>query len=486
MKKVLALVLALVLCLGVGAVSTASAEDAPYEIVWQRYGTADQTGVAAVQEQVNKWLADNGYNFTVDMSQTRNGDTIQIQMAAKEHIDIFWSNASDLTNTLLAGGFLYDIGGIYKDYEGLYNSIPENIWGSLLRNDGASLYQIPCYKEAGLANAFVIKKSDAEKFGWDEIIKNDPTRIWDIKEFEPYLAEAAETGEYDSLLYIAGQLQCNGSREYPGMDKFAAITDFLAIDLEGDTTKALKVTDIPAYQDIVKTMVKYCEAGYLNEEEATGTITDEKPWLFHSETLTPDFQNNMDNRYSKWDENGVYYMTMSDTYLTSTSALGSAYSIASYTENIDACMKFFDALYGNTEFADLCLYGIEGTNYTRNDDGTVTKIKDSGYDFATWATANVMTVSLESSDSADKKEQYAAFNAAAKDSILMGFVFDRTKVDAEYNACNAVKAEYQKLVEKGFMGEEGLQEYSDALDGAGVQVVLDELNAQLAEFFAAK
>ena len=42
------------------------------------------------------------------------------------------------------------------------------------------------------------------------------------------------------------------------------------------------------------------------------------------------------------------------------------------------------------------------------------------------------------------------------------------------------------MVEMGFMGEEGLQEYSDALDGAGVQVVLDELNAQLAEFFAAK
>ena len=89
-------------------------------------------------------------------------------------------------------------------------------------------------------------------------------------------------------------------------------------------------------------------------------------------------------------------------------------------------------------------------------------------------------------DSKDKKQQYADFNANAKDSILMGFVFDRTKVEAEYQACNAVKAEYQKLVEMGFMGEEGLQEYADALDGAGVQVVLDELNAQLAEFFAAK
>ena len=276
MKKVLALALALVLCLGVGAVSTASAEDAPYEIVWHRYGTADQTGVAAVQEQVNKWLADNGYNFTVDMSTTYSADNIQIQLAAKEHVDIFWSNASDRTNTLQAGNFLYDIGSIYKDYEGLYNSIPENIWNSLLRNDGKSLYQIPCYKEAGLANAIVVKKSDADKFGWTDIIANDPTRIWSYADLKPYLEEAAETGEYTYLLYMGGQLQCNGSREYPGMDKFAAITDFLAIDLEGDTTKAVKVTDIPAYQDIVKTMVEYNEAGFI-----TKIFAEENPWLFH-------------------------------------------------------------------------------------------------------------------------------------------------------------------------------------------------------------
>ena len=487
MKKILALVLALVLALGVGAVSTASADDAPYEIVWRRYGTADQTGVAAVQEQVNKWLSDNGYNFTVDMSQVRDGDTIQIQLAAKEHIDIFWSNASDLTNTLQAGGFLYDIGGIYKDYEGLYNSIPENIWGALLRNGGASLYQIPCYKEAGLATSIVIKKSDADKFGWTDIIANDPTRIWTFADLKPYLEEAAATGEYEYLInLLAFTSLCNGSREYAGMDQYAAITDFIAIDLEGDTTKAVKITDIPAYQEMVKTLVEYNEAGYISEDFITNNGTDEKTWLFHGETLTPDMQNNMDNRYSKFDENGVYYMNMSDTYLTSTSALGSAYSIASYTENVDACMKFFDVLYSNSELADLCLYGIEGVNYKRLDDGSCENIKDTGYDFATWATSNVMTVSLENTDSKDKKEQYAAFNASAKDSILMGFVFDRSKVEAEYAACNAVKAEYQKQVEWGFMGEEGLQEYSDALDGAGVQAVLDEMNAQLAEFFAAK
>ena len=238
LKKFLSLVLALVLCLSVCAISTASAEDAPYTVAVRRYGDADQTGVAAVQEQLNTWLADNGYNFTVDLSTVYAGNTIQIQLAAKDHIDIIWSNAGDMTNTLLGGNYLYDIGGIYKDYEGLYNSIPENIWNSLLRNGGTSLYQIPCYKEAGLANAIIIKKSDAEKFGWDEIIANDPTRIWSIAELEPYMAEAAETGEYEYLFNLNSMTSlCNASREYTGMDDYAAITDFIAIDLNGDTTR---------------------------------------------------------------------------------------------------------------------------------------------------------------------------------------------------------------------------------------------------------
>lgn len=485
MKKVLALVLALVLCLGVGAVSTASAESEPYEVVWHRYGTADQQGVAAVQEEVNKYLADKGLNITVDLSATYDGNTIQMRLAAKDHIDLFWSNASGTTNTLLAGNFLYDIGSIVKDYEGLYNSIPENIWNSVKRN-GESIYQIPCYKEAGLAQSIVIKKSDAEKYGWDEIINDDHTKAWSYEDLIPYIEEAVAADEYYYPLYLGGLIQCNGSREYPLMDEFAAVTDFAAIDLSGDTTVVQKVTDIPAYQNLVKTMVQMNENGWISEEFLAGGYSSENSWLFLMETLTPDMQANMDGRYAKWDENGVYYINMSKAYLSSNAALGSAMSIASYCENIDAVMSLLNLYYSDADFADLCLYGIEGTNYNRLDDGTVEKIADSGYSFDTWATANVMTVSLVNTDSADKKEQYADFNSSTTDSILLGFVFDQTPVDAEVQACNAVKSEYQKMVEMGFAGEEGLQEYSDALDAAGCQTVLDEINAQWTAFLASK
>ena len=53
-------------------------------------------------------------------------------------------------------------------------------------------------------------------------------------------------------------------------------------------------------------------------------------------------------------------------------------------------------------------------------------------------------------------------------------------------ACNAVVAEHQSLLEMGFAGEDGIAAYRDALVAAGAEKVLEEVNRQLAEFFAAK
>ena len=125
----------------------ASAEEAPYELVWLRYGsvgtTDTQPGLGAVQDAVNEWLKTNGYNFTVDMMHVEDMNNLQVQMAAKEKLDIIWRNASTLSDTLIRGNFLYNIVDLYKNYEGLYNSIPENIWNTLLRENGKALYMIP-------------------------------------------------------------------------------------------------------------------------------------------------------------------------------------------------------------------------------------------------------------------------------------------------------------------------------------------------------
>ena len=490
MKKFLSLVLALVLCLSVAGISMpATAEEEPYELVWLRYGSVGTTdmqpGLAPVQEAVNEWLKNNGYSFTVNMMQVEDMSNLQVQMAAKEKYDIVWRNASTLSDTLIRGGFLYNIIDLYKNYEGLYNSIPENIWNTLIRENGKALYIIPTYKECGIGVAVDVMVSTCERFGWDEILNDDHTKIWTIDELTPYIEEAMATGDYEVAYRF--NTRFNSSREYDQIDSIAAVNSFIGLDLTTDTQEAALVTDIPAYQDYIAVMNSWYEAGYIDDRFATGGITDEMNFVFYAEAMTPDHANQVNERsHLNKDGKGCVYIRLTDNYLNSTSSLGSGMAFASYTPHIDYCLEFMDALYSNTEFADLCLYGIEGVHYNRLEDGRVEKIADSGYDFGTWSCANVMTVSLCTTDSLDKKEKYAAFNENAKSSYILGFVFDTEPVASEVLACNAVVSEYQKLLENGFLGEDGLSDYREALVSAGAETVLAEVNRQLADFFAAK
>ncbi len=491
MKKLLSLVLALVLCLGMMSITLpAKADEEPYELVWLRYGqrgtTDAQAGLKPVQDAVNEWLKNNGYNFTVNMTQIEDMSTLQVEMAARDKMDIVWRNASDLSDTLVRGNFLYNIVDLYKNYEGLYNSIPENVWNTLLRENGTALYMIPTYKECGIAVYASVPVSVCERFGWDEILNDDHTKVWKVEELTPYIAEAMETGDFEVAYHF--NTFFNGNREHDLLDTIAAVNSFIGVDLEAEgNQKAALVTDIPSYQNYINLMNSWNEAGYIHEGYAAGGINDEMEILFYPEAATPDHQSQINSKqWLQKDGNGAVYIRLTDTYLNSTSALGSAFGFASYTEHIDYCMEFMDALYSKTELADLCLYGLEGVHYNRTEDGRCERIDDSGYRFDAWSCANVMVPSLSTTDSLDKKEKYAAFNESAKPSLLMGFVFDSTSVDAEVLACNAVVSEYQRMLEYGFLGESGLNDYRDALVAAGADKVVEEVNRQLEAFFASK
>lgn len=491
MKKFLSLILALVLCMGMASVTlSAKADEESYELVWLRYGqrgtTDAQSGLVEVQAAVNDWLKENGYNFTVDMTQIEDMSTLQVEMAAKDRMDIVWRNASDLSDTLIRGNFLYNIADLYKNYEGLYSSIPENVWNTLLRENGTALYLIPTYKECGLAVYASVPVSVCERFGWDEILNDDHTKVWSVEELTPYIEEAMATGDFEVAYHYNTLFQ--GNREHDLLDSIAAVNSFIGVDLESEGNQQAALTpDIPAYQNYVSLMNSWNAAGYVNEAYATGGINDEMEHLFYPEAATPDHQAQINSKqWLQKDGNGAVYIRLTDTYLNSTSALGSAFGFASYTEHIDYCLEFMDALYSKTELADLCLYGIEGVHYNRAEDGRCERIDDSGYRFDAWSCANVMVPSLSTTDSVDKKEKYAAFNENAKPSLLMGFVFDSADVSAEVLACNAVVSEYQSLLEKGFLGEDGLSDYRDALVAAGAEKVLAEVNNQLADFFAAQ
>ena len=158
---------------------------------------------------------------------------------------------------------------------------------------------------------------------------------------------------------------------------------------------------------------------------------------------TPDNANNAASRYMG---NEVYTLEFGARVTGSNSMLGSDYAISSKSKNAEACLKLIELILTDPVMADLYAFGIEGVNYTRNADGSVTKIENSGYVNEVWMTSSVFTCSLLDIDSPDKKELYAADNAAAVASPTMGFRFNSENVSAEISALSNVKGEYTHLL----------------------------------------
>ena len=151
-------------------------------------------------------------------------------------------------------------------------------------------------------------------------------------------------------------------------------------------------------------------------------------------------------------------------------------------------MKWIELLNTDTTFADMFVYGIEGTHYTRTADGYIEVIKDSGWNGSggAWRFTNYMVPTLMTTDSPDKKEQYTAANEAALASELMGFRPDFTNVEAEVAACDAIVKSFGEMFHFGVYGTAELDDVIKQFEQAGVYKIIEEIQGQVDAFLSRK
>ena len=158
-------------------------------------------------------------------------------------------------------------------------------------------------------------------------------------------------------------------------------------------------------------------------------------------------------------------------------------------EQAKACVDFLGLLYTDTTLADLYTYGIEGTDYDRDDSGAIVK-KGDMYNHSAWESGSVSVISLEAGEPADKVALYDEFNESSTPSCASGFRFDKTDVEAQYSACLNVFDEYGYVLENGGYSsadiDSVLEEYQAALDEAGYQELLEAAQTQYDEWKASK
>lgn len=452
----------------------------PVEISVYYYASDNQAAEKAVIGAMNEYSAEKiGVTIAFHpFAAAEYTNKLSMDLAAKEDIDLCWvTNYTDLVSK----NALMDLTDLLPEYTALYEVMPEKIWESI--EIKGRRYSVPNYKESFVGYALFTPKEMADtikdKYGIDfnEIECNS---IFDIGNYEEYILACLEEG-----VNVALPEGIELSRFMPSEKDYESLEKPFVVNRT--THEVTTYYEIPEFEGYVELMTKWNDLGILKEEQAMSDFSAMEYLKSGSYALTgaplvPDMANNKKTAYGV----DVYVKEVTDSYVVSTTAMGSGWAINNMSEKADACLKWLELLNTDTQFADMFMYGLEGEHYTRNASGVVSKIADSGWTNSQWRATNYLVPSLLDTEAADKKEQYTSANDAAKASEFLGFRPDYENIESQIAGITAIDKEYGKMFRLGIYGKDKLGDIKAALKASGSEDVIKEVQSQMDAFFEGK
>lgn len=435
----------------------------------------DSEQLQKVQDAVNEYIGDK-INVQVNLTDIGSGEyTDKANLAlANNEINLLWTASWESvigTNDLVPKNAVYDLTDIIQGTD-VYNSMDEGQWEAT-KYDG-KIYFIPVYKDNVEGYDIMARQDLVDKYGWDM------SSVKTLKDIEPMLADAKSEGlKYPWLTQKTAMFY----RFYiDSFDFFTAdaTANWVAVDKE--TNEVVNVIQTDEYKEFCTLMAEWAEKGYISEDDVTKTTTDtttqSQDWALSWWTDIP-VNAEANSRYGQ----DVAMSAVTNRWAHSTSALGSVWCVtaSSTEEQAKACVDFMGLLYTDSKLADMWTFGIEGEDYTYDENGQVVQNSDK-YNHSMWESASATIVTPVAGEPENKADLYKDFNGGAKTSPAAGFRFDKTPVEAQFSACQNVFETYGFPLENGGFAvadiDATLEAYQAALDEAGYQEVLAEFQSQ--------
>lgn len=447
--------------------------------------TPDTDQVKKVEDAINAYIKDK-INVQISLTDIGSGeytDKANLMIANKE-TNLLWTASWESTigtNDLVPKNAVYDLTDLIQGTD-VYNSMDAGQWEATKYN--GRIYFIPVYKDNVEGYDLMFRKDIVDKYGWDV------TSVKTLADIEPMLADAKAEGlKYPYLTQKTAMFY----RYY--IDKFDFFTaDSTAnwVSVDRATDKVVNTIATPEYKEFCTLMSKWAEAGYISEDDVTKTTTDtttqSQDWAISWWTDVP-----VNSEASTRAKQEVVMAPVTERWAHSTSALGSCYCVTSNSTEAQAkaCIDFMGLLYTDSKLADLYTFGIEGEDFDYDANGQAEKHQDYGkYNHSMWESASATIVTPEAGEPTNKPELYKTFNGGANTSCAAGFRFDKSKVDAQFSACQNVFNEYGFPLENGGFAvadiDKALADYQTKLDEAGYQDILAEFSAQYEAWKAGK
>jgi len=485
--------------------------DAAQVTIWFMGGSVvDDSDVI---EAANARLATLGVNVTINPIWTGGwsmGDPAQVALDTGDtSIDIFWTGSWGLdfwVNSRVGNFVRLDDpnNNLLEQYgQDMYRAVPQALWDAFTTDgpSGFGVYGMPGYKDYAQLYAWDVNNTRLEELGFefDSLFDMDGLN-YDVlfdPQFEAAMVAAKEM--YGDTFFpfaiepeLLARAASNADYDLTGLHAFHFGFDPSNPANPVDPTIGLNLEN-DLYLRVLERLHQFWNQGFIDPRmaipgEASTVLVEARnagEYLFsqivyaygHGASASAD--RGIDARFPP----------LSRPIVSSVSAAGSGFAISVYSRNQEAAMRFMNAWYTDSELAIILAEGIEGTHWTADANGLIVLNDDARANYSPWrfGMGNIFVLTPRETDGVGYFERFQEYNAAGIATSLVGFTFDNSAVGSEMAALTGVVDQFHQALTVGALDPATtVPQYLEALQANGIDRVLEELNAQLQAFYAAR
>jgi len=497
MKKLLAMLVAMLLVLT--AMPMAMAEE-PVTLTWYlpcwNTATITDEGYNRVIDKINS-ITVPALNVKVELKLNEDLDTrAQMVIASGEPFDLMytcnWLNPYVSNVSKGAYAPLEDLLPVYAPE--LLEVTPEYAWDAVTVN--GHIYAMHCRQNWNRSEGIYIRGDLAEKYGFapEGIVTIEELeelyaamREGEPADFYPTYVDANYRWPYYLITYNFEEVT---GRNIPG-----------CYILGGEGYELVNQFETETFREYCHMMRRWNENGYIRPDSATYSLTSDnydndllagKLGSCQQGFCAPHVAASAESAWGNiapavtaqttegWAENSIITSSLTAVGINS--------------QHKEKAVALYNLVVANPELYNTILYGVEGINYEKVSENQVRLIPGTGYGSGTgevvpsWACGHQFNSWVLETQRADIWDLVKASSDAGQPSAILGFVFDPSNVQTEIANCSAVVSEHLRLLDTGSFEDvdAALDAFIEALKTAGSEEIVDEAQAQLDAWLAAK
>ena len=468
---------------------------------------------AAFNEQLQQYVPNTTVEF-IDVPFEEYSEKFSQVLASGEGVDLAWTGWLINKPQNIADGNLRPLDDLLAEYgQGIVDILGENVVEIHRNAADGKLYYLPSWQGlvgdrrgwlvvteiAELAGDTWIEDTEAALNKW----RNNYSGIEDFQavldQATKYLAAAKEAGKLGAGINTG---RAFGWSMYNGMYSFLGVggAEIGITYCDGTFTVKDGVAG-EHYKLYAKTMADWYKEGYIRSDimsvdtstltmPKNGEITDTTyvfscdPYLTEADQEAAIADAGMDMTYLPIEEN-AYLILGGDT----------SYAIPYCADEPERAMMVLNAIYSQPDLYNTLIYGIEGEDYTKNADGTITTsyvgaspTADDSYGIQRWIIGSCKNALINNGTDPNYYADLEALEATAQVNPFLNFTFDRTNVEGICASILNVYYEYGPQIDNGVAGdnwEELYNNYMAARKDAGIEELVTEFQNQLNAYIEA-